>query len=188
MKKVLSLTLITALTTIIFYSCADDSQSALTDDNSKNKLIHVDNKIVEYYNNDFSIGETINIENQNIQMTSLKSTYQESPIGYMVTDINTGKLLTFIDINITKNEVTIIDNIKGINAVSNTFFDDNKINKKEKFDLIEIIKNSENIDNTAGKARAFGWECHPGSCSTCIECCYYVLWVSVICQDTDFAI
>lgn len=188
MKKVLFLTLITALTTIIFYSCTNDSQSTLTDDSLKNKLIHVDNQIVDYYKYDFSIGETITIENQNVQMTSLKSSYQESPIGYMVTDIKTGKLLTFIDINISKNEVTVIDNIKGINAVSNTFFEDNKINKKEKFDLIEIIKNSKNIDNTVNKARAFGWDCHSGSCSTCIECCYYVLWVSVICQDTDFAI
>lgn len=173
----------------LFISCSKESEINTFEENLENKSRsdEVNPLIIDYYDDDFSIGESITISEENIKFTALNSSKQRSPIGYMIEELSSNDLVALIDVNLNTNKVTVIDNIEDRTAVSNNFFKDNNIDNSDDFNLLNLI--DEELNNESENRRPFwGTECHAGSCSTCIECCYYIVWIQVACFDMNFAL
>jgi len=171
----------------IFISCSEESEISTFDEDLeiKSKSNDVDPLVADYYDDEFSIGESITISEENLKFTSLNSSVQRSPIGYMITDLSTNNLLALIDVNLITNKVTVIDNVEDRTAVSNNFFNANNIDESDGFNLLNLVEEELN-DESENRRPFWGTECHAGSCSTCIECCYYVVWIRVACTEVNF--
>ena len=181
MKKIIYLLTIVVLSTLT--SCSNDDGVTTSEELSLFKNGKINTFLNNYYETDYSKGESVISESNNFKITSLLSNSQVSPIGYVRTDLKTKEFITFYDINFNSETLTIHDFMNDKVFVQEHFFTKNNIKKSDGFDIISLT----NENNLVQQKRFWGTECHAGSCSTCIECCYHAFWFAISCSEFNYA-
>lgn len=180
------------ISTSVFVSCSDDSDTTTNDTTNKN----VDTFLKSFYSKNYSFGESAKV-NPNSQFSALSRTttleeYELTEVfvdneakarGYVITNKNTGEFLYFIDIDRDTYTLTSLD-VK--NSEQKTFNNIDEIYNyfsTNEFDFIEIALDETNSTSTSER-RFWGWQSWAGPCdqstgqSTLMET-YYVVGIGV---------
>lgn len=167
--------------TFSFNSCTSENNEIGIEKKSLFKNEKINEFLTNYYDVDYAIGESISLDSQDVKIVSLTSSYQNDPIGYVFTELNSGKFISFLDVDVESQKSTMFDFINDKEFINDDFFKSNNLNKEQSFNLVSEIERG-NMSNTK---KFWGTSCGPvwsiggNSYQTC---CYYVFWVNTGCS------
>lgn len=175
----------------ILVSCSNDNEIETNKTINKN----VDSFLKTFYSKNYTLGLSAKV-NPKSQISELSRTASLDQVevtevfvdneikarGYIITNINTGEFLYFIDVNRNTYILTSLD-VK--NSDQKTFNDINEINNyfsTNEFDFIEIALDDTNFTGTTDR-RFWGWQswkiCDVSTGMAFIYETYYVLGIPV---------
>lgn len=182
MKKLIlsSIFLILSSLTITLSSCKKEILSEQNFNSIKESEAFLHHK---YANKVYGYGNTLEMKYKPYRISEIIVSSQKTPIGYIVEDKNSNKLLYYVEIKVGENLLKTYDLRKNeINTFNlNTFIRKQKINSIDDFTFLNLIH-----PNSTTKRKFWGWSCGP--CSSGFPdnfrtCCYYIFWTSNGCEQ-----
>ena len=142
------------------------------DNNNSFNNPEVNNFLNQYYNDNYQIGESLKLSDENKKIFSIVRGGITYPIGYVVTELDSNDFLYFIDFDKVNNQLLVVDIKNKESEIIDNFY----TNKSANINLINLIRNNDNHQiNTF-----IGWHCGPafhlpdGYYHTC---CFYIFWL-----------